>query len=136
MEPSHEPIPNVASKHILILEDNTELREVLTLACTQKGFIVDTAASYEEGLVKLAAQKPDVLLCDIMMPGTKTGMDFAKEVRANPETKDILVAMMTDSANMNYIADAAMANITLYFQKADTDPFKIADQIALKLGAQ
>jgi CheY-like chemotaxis protein len=71
-----------------------------------------------------------------MMPGTKNGMDFATEVRANPETKGIFIAMMTDSANMNYIADAAMANIALYIQKAETDPYQIADQLAEKMAVK
>jgi hypothetical protein len=37
---------------------------------------------------------------------------------------------------MNYIADAAMANIGLYIQKAETDPFKIADQICEKMATK
>lgn len=118
---------------ILILDDNKELLEVLVLAFTQRGFVVDVAHSYDEAQAKLAQQKPDVLLCDIMMPGGKSGMDLAQEVRANDATKDIFVAMMTDSANMNYVADAAIANISLYIQKADTDPFKIAEQIEQKM---
>lgn len=122
--------------HILILDDNKELLDVLVLACTQKGFTVDTASSYNEAQAKLAAKKPNAILCDIMMPDGKSGMDFAKEVRANPETKDVFVAMMTDSNSMNYIADAALADISLYIQKAETDPFKIADQIAEKLATK
>jgi CheY-like chemotaxis protein len=120
-------------KHILVLDDNKELSDVLVLALTQKGFTTDVAHSYEEAHTKIAVHKPDGILCDIMMPGDKNGMDFAKEVRAQPETKDIFIAMMTDSANMNYIADAAMANIALYIQKAETDPFQIADQMHDKM---
>jgi CheY-like chemotaxis protein len=121
------------TKHILVLDDNKELSDVLVLALTQKGFTTDVAHSYEEAHTKIAAHKPDGILCDIMMPGDKNGMDFAKEVRAQPETKDIFIAMMTDSANMNYIADAALANIALYIQKAETDPFQIADQMHDKM---
>jgi CheY-like chemotaxis protein len=123
-------------KHILILDDNKELLDVLQLAFTQKGFSIDLALSYNEAQAKLASTKPDVILCDIMMPDGKSGLDFAKEVRAQAATKDVFVALMTDSTNMNYIADAAMANIGLYIQKAETDPFKIADQICEKMATK
>jgi CheY-like chemotaxis protein len=125
--------PHAPQKHLLILDDNKELLDVLVLACTQKGFTVDVAQSYNEAHAKLAQRVPDAILCDIMMPDGKNGLDFAKEVRATPATEHVFVAMMTDSNSMNYIADAAMANISLYIQKAETDPFKIADQIAEKL---
>lgn len=121
--------------HILILEDNTELLSVLTLAFTQKGFIIDTAGSYDEAMAKIANKKPNVVLCDIMMEGEKNGLDVARELREGGDTKDIFVAIMTDSTNMNYVADAATANIGLYIQKAETDPFAIADMIAKKVGA-
>jgi CheY-like chemotaxis protein len=123
----------MAPKKLLILEDNKELRDMLVLACTEHGFVVDTAASYTEAQAKISHTIPDAILCDIMMAGEKNGLDFAKSVRANPAFAHVFVAMMTDSNSMNYIADAALANISLYIQKAETDPFHIAEQLAKRL---
>jgi DNA-binding response OmpR family regulator len=56
------------SKHILIVEDEKILREVLAKKFEYEGFKVSTAENGEEGLGLIIAEKPDVVLLDIVMP--------------------------------------------------------------------
>ena len=56
------------SKHILVIEDNTEVRENLEEILELSGFNVTTAVDGKNGVEKAVANPPDLILCDVMMP--------------------------------------------------------------------
>lgn len=56
------------SNKILIIEDNVELAENFSLLLKEKGYSVDCAFSGSEGLKFMLTNKPDIILCDIMLP--------------------------------------------------------------------
>jgi two-component system sensor histidine kinase/response regulator len=53
---------------ILVVEDDTQIRENVTEMLTLHGFHVETAANGREGISQVLLQPPDLILCDIMMP--------------------------------------------------------------------
>src|SRR5205814_9341638 len=59
-----------------------------------KGYAVATATNGEEALVKLAAEMPDIVLLDVMMPGL-SGYDVCRRIRADPTTALRPVVMVT-----------------------------------------
>jgi len=59
----------IASATILIIDDEVPILKMLKLKLTRKGFIVDTAASGEEGMEKINSNTYDLILTDIKMPG-------------------------------------------------------------------
>ena len=56
------------SKHLLVIEDNTEVRENLEAILELSGFKVTTAFDGKDGVEKAVANPPDLILCDVMMP--------------------------------------------------------------------
>jgi PAS domain S-box-containing protein len=66
--------------HVLVVDDDTEARDVMALGLGQQGATVTTAPSVAEALVALEREWPDVLVGDIGMPG-EDGYDLIRKVR-------------------------------------------------------
>lgn len=82
-------------KKVLIIDDEENLRDVYREVFEDKGFEVDTAVDGEDGVGKITAFLPDVILLDFMMP-KMTGMDLLKYVKENPKFKDIKILVTTN----------------------------------------
>ena len=74
-------------KKILIIEDHSDMRELLTWQIELMGFTPISAKQGKEGVDKAVAEKPELIILDIMMPGMD-GWEAAREIRAHPETKE------------------------------------------------
>jgi CheY-like chemotaxis protein len=81
-------------RKVLIVEDHADMRELLTWQIELMGFIPISAKHGKEGLEKAIAEKPELILMDIMMPGMD-GWEAARSLRANPETKEIPILAAT-----------------------------------------
>ena len=79
---------------ILVVDDTPQNLKLLGDLLSVKGYRVSTAANGEEALAKVAAEKPDLVLLDVMMPGI-SGYEVCKRIRANPETALLPVVMCT-----------------------------------------
>ena len=84
--------------HILIVEDNEELRSYLK-EHFQKDYRVDEASDGEEGLEVAIATIPDLIITDVMMPNMG-GVEFCKLIKTNENTSHIPVVMLTAKADM------------------------------------
>jgi CheY-like chemotaxis protein len=76
------PIP---TRRILVIEDNTDSAETIKVLLELGGHSVDIAFSGEEGIRKARELKPDVVLCDIGLPGGVDGYDVARALRGEPQ---------------------------------------------------
>ena len=79
---------------IFIVEDDTNIREIERYALTNSGYQVEEFGSGAELFMRLLEQIPSLILIDIMLPN-EDGMDILKKIRANKETADIPVIMVT-----------------------------------------
>ncbi|HEY7840732.1 MAG TPA: phosphate regulon transcriptional regulator PhoB [Gammaproteobacteria bacterium] len=79
---------------ILIIEDEAAIREMLGYTLMKEGFEFEEAADVEEARPLIAKGKPDLILLDWMLPGMN-GVDYARRVRNDPETRDIPIIMLT-----------------------------------------
>jgi two-component system phosphate regulon response regulator OmpR len=77
--------------HILVVDDDTRLRELLKTFLSRNGFRVSTAKHAAEARQHLEALDFDLIVLDVMMPG-QTGLDFAAELR---QTNDVPILMLT-----------------------------------------
>ncbi|MGL6071496.1 response regulator [Craterilacuibacter sp.] len=77
---------------ILVVDDDTKLRELLSRFLTQQGFIADTLPDARELERKLARNRPDLIVLDVMMPG-EDGLAVVRRLRAAGE--NIPVIMLT-----------------------------------------
>ena len=81
-------------KKVLIVEDHADMRELLTWQIELMGLLPIPAKHGKEGVDKAISEQPDLILMDIMMPGMD-GWAAARELRANPQTKNIPILAAT-----------------------------------------
>ena len=86
----------MANELILIVEDNDKNMKLARDILQVKGYRTIEAESAEAGLPLAAAQKPDLVLMDIQLPGIN-GIEALKKLRASPETSPIPVLAFTAS---------------------------------------
>ena len=82
------------SARILIVDDNEVNVELLVAVFASEHYVVSTATDGFEALAKIAAEKPDIVLLDVMMPGLD-GFEVCRRIKADPATADIPVIMVT-----------------------------------------
>jgi CheY-like chemotaxis protein len=81
-------------RKILVVEDNLDMRELFHLYLTREGFLVVTASDGREGLYLASAEKPDLIITDINMPGLD-GLEMLKQLRTQPQFKDLPILVFT-----------------------------------------
>jgi len=79
---------------ILIVEDNADMRDLLALRVQLTGYLPVLASQGKEGLEKAIAEKPDLILMDMMMP-VVDGWKATRTLRASRETRDIPILAVT-----------------------------------------
>lgn len=84
-------------KIVLIIEDNLEIRENVTELLELNDYRVVSAVNGVEGILMALNIKPDIILCDIMMPQLD-GYEVLKQLKNNPSTASIPFIYVTASA--------------------------------------
>ena len=79
---------------ILIVEDEPSIAELISINLTHAGFTVARAFQADEALFMMRSISPDLIILDWMLPG-KSGVQFAKELRANPASQSLPILMLT-----------------------------------------
>lgn len=86
-----------ANKKILIVEDEKDIQQLVKLYLDKEGFRTLVAGSGTEALRLLKAEKPDLLVLDLMLPEID-GIEVCKRVRNAPETATLPIIMLTAKA--------------------------------------
>jgi len=97
----HEGRDPQCGRRILVVDDDPDIRALANLALSQDGHIVVEASSGQEALAAIAAQAPDLLVLDLLMP-VQGGLEVLKILRSNPVTAALPVVVLTamdDEAN-------------------------------------
>ena len=105
----HEYKPSTNPKDIiLVIDDDPTIHNLLERFLNKKGFEVRATTSGTEGLQLAKAIQPQAIILDVMMPGMD-GWSVLTALKANPETTDIPVIMMTmvNDRNLGYALGAA-----------------------------
>ena len=103
-------------KLILAVEDIPVNQTLLKSQLRFSEYDVITASNGKEALQKIAADHPDAVLLDIMMPGMD-GFDVLEAIRQNPETEELPVIMLTSLSEMEHHAHATMKGANGYLTK-------------------
>ncbi|MCA9357977.1 response regulator [Candidatus Kaiserbacteria bacterium] len=119
-------------KHILVVEDETDIREAMAEAVADAGFIVSTATNGDEGFKKALAEKPDLILLDIVMP-IMDGHTMLEKLRNDPWGKDVKVIMLTSMDDVKNIAEAHTGTITDYLIKAHSSLDDILQKVRIAI---
>ncbi|MDY6950180.1 MAG: response regulator [Thermodesulfobacteriota bacterium] len=81
-------------KKILIVDDEVEQIDFASTILEESGYMLITAMDGKEGMKKAKAEKPDLILMDIMMP-EKGGIGMYQDLKHDEDTKDIPVIIVT-----------------------------------------
>lgn len=79
---------------ILIVDDEKDIADLISYNLEREGFSTIKAFHGDKVLAIIKAQKPDLMILDLMLPGTN-GLDICKGIRANPDIARLPVIMLT-----------------------------------------
>ncbi|RMF89533.1 MAG: response regulator [Methanobacteriota archaeon] len=86
-------------KKILLVDDEPEIRTLYKKMLEKEGYTVSTAKDGRDALEKVAADRPDLIILDIMMPGMD-GWEVSKKIKTDLATKDIPVVILSVKAGI------------------------------------
>ena len=108
---------NTENKHILCIEDEPEMIDLIRLILGRRGFDVVGAAGGKEGLEKVRQELPDLVLLDLMMPDMD-GWEVYQQMKADEKTKDIPVIVITAKAqSIDKVLGLHIAKVDDYIAK-------------------
>jgi DNA-binding response OmpR family regulator len=102
--------------HVLIIEDDDDVRELERYVLQRAGWVVSEAATGEQGLEVAVAVRPDVIICDRRLPGI-TGIEVIVGLAADPDTAMIPVVLVTAMSDTNDVVAAMRAGAHDYLVK-------------------
>ena len=104
------------AKKILVVDDERHIVRLVEVNLTRVGYDVVTAYDGLEALEKVKTDKPDMLILDVMMP-RMDGFEVLKELRADPQTKNIPIIMLTAKAQDADIFKGWSSGVDSYLTK-------------------
>lgn len=115
----------MSKETILLIEDETDLAEIIEYNLVREGYAVLRAGNGEKGL-DLARQKlPAAVILDLMLPGVD-GLEVASRLRRAPETADIAIIMLTAKSEESDIVLGLGVGADDYVTK----PFRVTELLA------
>ena len=116
------------SKKILIIEDDSFLQGLASTKLEKEGFTVMGASNSDDAMKILATDIPDLMLCDLVMPGVD-GFGILKLVRENPKTVNVPVIVFSNLSEDKDIKHAKDLGATDYMVKSNFTLDELADRI-------
>jgi formate transporter len=95
-------VPKAKPAHILVVDDDPDFVQVTSTILTQEGYKVSSAASGTQALQAMKANKPDLVLLDVMMATPLEGVQVAKSMAGDPALKQIPVIMVSSIDSTQY----------------------------------
>jgi phosphate regulon transcriptional regulator PhoB len=83
-----------SSKHILVVDDETDLVDLVSYNLKKEGYAVDTASDGEVALAKIRKVKYALLVLDLLLPGLQ-GIELCRILRSDPKTVNLPIIMLT-----------------------------------------
>jgi CheY-like chemotaxis protein len=112
------------SARVLVVEDDPGTQSLLRKQLESSGFAVTVAKNGLDGLMKLEAGAPDVIVCDMNMPELD-GIGFVRAIKAMNETRKIPVIFLTASNDPRHMVDGINVGARFYLTK----PFEMNELI-------
>lgn len=112
-------------KHIAVVEDESDMRELLNMHLSREGYIAHTYSSGDEFLDAVKSTRFDMVLLDLMLPGTD-GLDICRILREKSETKNLPIIILTAKGSEADI----VVGLELGADDYITKPFSVRELIA------
>lgn len=118
-------------KKILIIEDNTDVRENIGELLELSGYKIVLASTGKEGVQHALVEQPDLIICDIMMPGYD-GYSVLRILSKNHQTMDIPFIFLTAKSNREDFRKGMSLGADDYITKPFTD-MELIDAVEIRL---
>lgn len=118
-------------KHLLLIEDNNEIRENTAEILTLAGYSVDTAENGKIGIALATQRKPDMIICDVMMP-VLDGYGVLHLVNKNPELATVPFVFLTAKAERSDFRKGMEMGADDYITKPFSD-FELLNAVERRL---
>lgn len=112
---------------ILMVDDQEDIRLLLRLALEPLGCQLGAAGTGAEALDLAKAQRPDVVILDVMMPGGMDGYQVCRALRADPETAHAYIILLSARGQQRDVDEGMQAGADYYMLK----PFSPIELIEL-----
>ena len=119
-------LPTDEAPHILIVDDDTRIRELLTQYLSRNGYRVTAAHDAADARRKIDGLEFDLIVLDVMMPG-ETGVSFARAIRSNG--RDVPILMLTARSDTEHRIEGLGAGADDYLGKP-FDPRELLLRVA------
>jgi CheY-like chemotaxis protein len=121
--------PLAPPKKVIVVEDDKELRDFYSELLTSEGFVVLTAENGQLGLQTITAQKPDLVLLDLMMP-VMDGKMMLHKMRNIPEFAKTPVIILTNAGDADNMRQTQyFDNANAFLIKANVSPEEIINRV-------
>jgi len=117
----------MAAKKILIIEDDTYIRELYEDIFKEKGFVIDSAVDGEEGLVKIKGGAYNLILLDIMLPKVD-GLGVLKELK-HAKINHGPIVLLTNLGHDPIVKEGVNLGAVAYLIKSDLTPDQLIEKV-------
>lgn len=118
---------------ILVIEDDTFLRELIVQKLDQEGYDVEEAVDGKEGVKQALAQKPDIILLDLILPGID-GFEVLRQLKEDEALAPIPVLILSNLGQKEDIDKGMKLGAKDFLIKAHFTPGEIIEKIKNILG--
>lgn len=119
------------SRVILIIDDDLTMQRIITLMLSAEDFQIAVAANVADGFKTIDQQIPDLILCDVMMPGAD-GLDFIWKCRQMPELNAVPIISISASSEGELIEQAIKRGSFAFLSKPFS-AFQLLEMVTLAL---
>ena len=120
-------------KKILIVDDRLEVRRLVEITLSVENYRIIQAESGREAINIVKAEKPDLIIMDISMPGEIDGLEATRILKNDPETKGCLIILLTAKGQKNDRKRGITAGADDYFVKPFS-PLELIQKVEEVLG--
>lgn len=113
---------------VLVVDDDVTLREMYAERIKMEGYEIEIAENGDEGIKKAKSFKPDVILLDIMMPGTN-GFGVLSALQKDDQTKAIPIIMLSALIQEENKVKSKESGARDYIVKSETTPANVIEKI-------
>jgi two-component system phosphate regulon response regulator PhoB len=104
-------------KKILIVDDHEEIRKLVEITLRVEDYQILQAKNGEEAIKIVKAEKPDLIIMDVVMPGKIDGVEATRILKKDPETEACTIIMLTSKSDEEDVKRGMDAGANDYLTK-------------------
>lgn len=114
---------------VVLVEDQPEIRQLIRMTLDFGDFELGEAVDADAGWALIQKQQPDLVLLDVMMPGSMDGLALCRKLRQHPEFRSVPVVLLTARSQQRDIDAGLEAGADAYLTKLFS-PMELLERIS------